>query len=383
MPVETPLLPTDELVTSIFDGILEERPWQSFLYHIRMRTDSEVSALSLRPGGQGVNPIVLVDRRYEISKERARRMAKKYGEMVDIDPISANLRSRGAVLNLSDILDDEALEANEFYRVLMKPLNVKHYIGACFGEPNGWNCLLRLMNRPDKPGYDAKDEALLRELLPYLEKALSLFSELRRARSELREFRESLGRLTIGALVLDSAGRVIDSNEVGMRIFNENPAISIVSKKIVINNPRSQARFDLLTKQALEWAERNYDSPFVESLRVEISDGSALDILIRTLRNVDRFIGATSPAIAIYISHSLTPFRIHVSFLENLFGLTATEARLASLLADGNTLSEAAKTLGVTDTTVRGYSKAIFSKVGVNRQADLVRVILKSVAMIA
>ena len=77
--------------------------------------------------------------------------------------------------------------------------------------------------------------------------------------------------------------------------------------------------------------------------------------------------------------HQLAPEHI----IEKLFGLTPTEAYLASLLANGFTLQEAAIKLDITENTVRSYCKRIFAKMGINRQADLVRIILKSVALLA
>lgn len=43
---------------------------------------------------------------------------------------------------------------------------------------------------------------------------------------------------------------------------------------------------------------------------------------------------------------------------------------------------EAAQTLGLAENTVRSYLKSIFGKTGVNRQAELVRLILQSVAVL-
>lgn len=63
-----------------------------------------------------------------------------------------------------------------------------------------------------------------------------------------------------------------------------------------------------------------------------------------------------------------------------LFGLSPAEARLATRLADGDGLDEAAQLLGISRNTVRSQLQSIFAKTGVNRQGDLVRLLLSSVA---
>lgn len=55
------------------------------------------------------------------------------------------------------------------------------------------------------------------------------------------------------------------------------------------------------------------------------------------------------------------------------FGLTAAETRLAARLKDGLTLKEAADELSVSVNTVRNQLRAIFDKMGLNRQSELVR----------
>lgn len=55
------------------------------------------------------------------------------------------------------------------------------------------------------------------------------------------------------------------------------------------------------------------------------------------------------------------------------FGLTAAEARLAARLKEGLTLKEAADELSVSVNTVRNQLRAVFDKMGLNRQSELVR----------
>ena len=61
--------------------------------------------------------------------------------------------------------------------------------------------------------------------------------------------------------------------------------------------------------------------------------------------------------------------------LTSLYGLTDAEARLASALSGGHSLESAAVLLHVQPSTVRAHLKAVFRKVGVNRQQDLVRLL--------
>ena len=69
--------------------------------------------------------------------------------------------------------------------------------------------------------------------------------------------------------------------------------------------------------------------------------------------------------------------------LEHLWALSPSEARLTAAIANGLSLVEAAEELGLTTETARNYSKRVYAKTGARGMADLVRLALTSVAVLA
>lgn len=65
------------------------------------------------------------------------------------------------------------------------------------------------------------------------------------------------------------------------------------------------------------------------------------------------------------------------------YRLSPVETRLASTLASGATLSEAAETLHIKEQTARSYLKQVFIKTGTRRQGELIRVMLTSISRAA
>ncbi len=63
--------------------------------------------------------------------------------------------------------------------------------------------------------------------------------------------------------------------------------------------------------------------------------------------------------------------------LRILFGLTRAETKLAMVLLDGKSLSEAADLNDVGRETVRSQLKSIFLKTGTRRQSELIRLLLR------
>ncbi|HEX3429655.1 MAG TPA: helix-turn-helix transcriptional regulator [Rhizomicrobium sp.] len=66
----------------------------------------------------------------------------------------------------------------------------------------------------------------------------------------------------------------------------------------------------------------------------------------------------------------------NVGRLAEFFRLTPAEQRLTQYLASGGRLSDAAREFGVSPHTVRNQLRAVFEKSGVQRQADLTRLVM-------
>jgi DNA-binding CsgD family transcriptional regulator len=85
--------------------------------------------------------------------------------------------------------------------------------------------------------------------------------------------------------------------------------------------------------------------------------------------------GQTISAVAFVTDASRRP-RPTQDILRTLYVLTPAECRVALLLSDGLAPRKIASIIGVSDNTVREQIKNIFSKTGVNRQGELIRLLL-------
>lgn len=65
--------------------------------------------------------------------------------------------------------------------------------------------------------------------------------------------------------------------------------------------------------------------------------------------------------------------------LRQKLGLTAAEARVALLLAQGATYRSLAEQIGVAEETVRSHVKSIYSKTKINQKAKLTQTIMSLV----
>ena len=86
------------------------------------------------------------------------------------------------------------------------------------------------------------------------------------------------------------------------------------------------------------------------------------------------------PAALVYIRDASSKSLASEVVTKQLFNLTKAETALAMELANGLSLEEAAEVLNIRRNTARAHLRSIFSKTGVRRQTELVRIFLNSVA---
>jgi DNA-binding CsgD family transcriptional regulator len=174
-----------------------------------------------------------------------------------------------------------------------------------------------------------------------------------------------LDRLVLGVILLDDRGRVTYMNQSAAELFGVEPGLSDPSEGET-RDPRSKAVYGRV--RAMPEGRTLYQHP---------DDGRPLSILSAKLdwpawqgypsRRFARALFVGDPKLG-----SGDPF----GNLGRLYGLTESEAHLATLLVGDLTLVQAAKQLDITESTARTVLKRILAKTGTRRQASLVRLLL-------
>jgi DNA-binding CsgD family transcriptional regulator len=173
-----------------------------------------------------------------------------------------------------------------------------------------------------------------------------------------------------GVILCDARARVVFANRIAQGMLAGREGLRLgPANDLCASVPAETTALRRLIQAA--------SSPDVASresagaIRISHAAGQGLPLLVCPLRAARTVIRAV-----IFIGDHRCSIRRAQQAIRRWYGLTPTEARLATTLAEGATLEQAAAAMGVTRNTIRTHLKRVFAKTGTNRQGALVRLLL-------
>jgi DNA-binding CsgD family transcriptional regulator len=189
-------------------------------------------------------------------------------------------------------------------------------------------------------------------------------------------FEDALDRMPQGALLSDATGCVLFANRIAREILATGDGLRSNGERLRADSPDQTWTLRSAIAQVLA---PNHPSASGRMLALKRrSLRRPLSVLVtpigRTPSNPIRPI----PIALILVTDPEREAMPAAAQLRQLYDFTSTEAQVALLVARGEGVSAAAETLGVTRSTVRTHLLRIFEKTNTTRQAELVRLLLRS-----
>lgn len=256
----------------------------------------------------------------------------------------------------------EELENESFYTDILRPSGLGWCAGTSVRAPSGDTLVLSVEKAWANGPVSREVADQLDTLRPHLARAAVLAGRLgfERARTAVA----TLEMVGLPAAAVTQAGRVVATNP---GFLASAPAVHVgAQNQVQFHSAMVQQMFLEALTRPVSLARTGRSIPVAGTAE---SPPLIAHVLPLRLAGLDVFAGAVS----ILFLTPLTPQNSPApEMLQALFDLTPAEARVASLLIDGNTIDTISKTHSVSLNTVRTQLKSVFQKTGVDRQVDLV-----------
>lgn len=226
----------------------------------------------------------------------------------------------------------------------------------------------------------AADSALLSNLAPYVQTALSALERMHRARFEAALSNGGLARSGTGWMLFDANARVLAIEpETARNLADQTGFTPRVGEHLRTIFPDAGKKLSETASRFAREADSLPDSivlctePHIDAVLIPTPRNSSL------AEDADAFPDAAMVAYCRFETGGTSERSAHFA---RLFSLPPREAELAIALADGHSISEAATAMGLTLETARNYSKRLYAQLGVRGQTELVRLIHRSSAVL-
>lgn len=362
----------DRLVASLYDAALDSRLWNIPMEHLRELFQANYVTLILRIPDQSDAGLMIVAGNIE-GEGKVTYLTYPHSSTPFIN------QPADKVFTVDDLMSEKDWRASSYFQHWCGPKDVFHVMGVDIATPDSGKLRFRITRPESAPAFSARDRALCELILPHLRRALNMHNQLDRSQSMGTLYSQAISRLSVATIVLDESGRVLQHNPIAQELLTSADGLKLVAGRLEASYPSDNRELQRLVRGA--FARQGKESPpIAEAVSITRPSGQvSLVVVVESVPSLEWAESKGQPAVVVYIRDAVGKSLASTTVPKQLFNLTPAETALSLELANGLSLEEAAEKLNIRRNTARAHLRAIFSKTGVRRQTELVRVMLNSV----
>ncbi len=286
----------------------------------------------------------------------------------------------GSIIHEQMFITEAEIDRSEYYQEFLAPFDFRYHAGAVLENSSDVVAAVTLQRSSRAGAFASEDIKRFSLLLPHFQRALLIQQRLETLQRREQMLIEVLDRLPTGVMILDGHTKPVVMNRAAESIIAYGDGLRSGPDGLAACRPRETAALRKLVSDALA-SVTGRGTVAGHSLHLSrpsgkrpliawvVPSGSAL-MLELTL---------AGPHVLLFVADPETRPQVALApaFIR-FYGLTPTEARLLQVLVNGATPENAQVEFGISMATVRKHLQTIFGKAGVNRQTDLVRLVLSS-----
>ncbi len=369
-----------DLIGEVYDAALDETLWPSLAPKIANTFGSASAQIQVRHLEAGrVERLALTDN----YKGHDLQAYESYYAARDVWVARAAALGMSGVVASKDLISDAEFEQSEIYQDWARSLGIFYVVGAVFRISDDQLGVLGIHRPRAGGGYDDEAKARASQFLPHLKRAIEIRHRLAGPATARAVALEALERSGTATLVASGDGRLLFANRRAEELLRTGDAVLAAGGRLTARDHEAAARLSALIRTSAATAGGS-GSGSGGVLSIERGERLPLTVLVAPFRPAREGFGAPLPAAIVFLRdpESQSPRSLA---LQGLFGLTAAEATLAAGLAtglaQGKGVEGLATQLGISLNTAKTHLKNIFAKTGSSRQAQLVALVLGSVAV--
>ena len=366
----------DRILASLHEVALDHAHWSTAtaLIDEALRTHGSSMAFG---DGRSDEAIRIYSTWYFVRGERRRDLERDYYKnYYHLDERVPRVRHLpdSQLFHVTDLYTEVELKTSAAYNEILARGQTRNSIHVRLDGPNGSRIIWVVNDPVDGNGWSSAQLDSIRRLLPHIRQAVLLQQALAGAGALGATLTELLDTTGLGIVQLDGRGRIVAANERAREVLRAGDGLVDEGGFLYARTPEDDATLQGLLTRALPpfGAQGVGGSTMVR--RASSPSPLALHVNPVSRRETDLRVWPVAALVLVVDPASQT--RIDPAVAAAALGLTEMESRVAVLLADGMNVREVAAATGRGESTIRSHVKHLFTKHGLSRQADLVRLVL-------
>jgi len=370
-------------IGDVYQAGLDPARWQGVLAAATRFVGGASATLFSKTAGRAPGLLVY---EHGIAQRFQRLYIDQYVKL-DPAPTAAHYTSNGAAttrrffaeleqpIATSDLASRADFLETRFYREWARPQGVVDFVGAALDNSVASAAMFGVFRHERNGLTDDETRRRMRLIVPHIRRALMMTRELETRAFQAETLAVAFDGLSAGMIVVDANADVVYANRAGQAILRAGDMLRVLGGRLAAADPAA----DQILREAFAKIAEAGGLPFgrrgaVVPLIGRGGERHLAHVLPLTPGTHSRASICPEAAAALFVHRAaLDTAESHA--LAKAYRLTPTELRVLRAVAEIGGLPEVAAAFGVSESTVRTHVRRLFEKLGVNRQADLVKII--------
>lgn len=261
-------------------------------------------------------------------------------------------------------------------------LETHHNVSASSSDDaDGARYTLWLFRSLDAQAFDAEEASVCEIVAGQIRRGCEISARIGTSEVERKLYSTVMDRLAVGVVILDVGGHIVRCSPKAEEALAERDGLQLQAGKLRATCAKEDREFQAAIRMAVQSAAGGIQTTRGIAL-TRLSGHRNLGVIVQAVPGALKAGAVATPTVAIFIRDPEAMAEVEGELVRQLFDLTPAEAAVARRLASGLSLEDAASSLDISRNTARAHLRSIFSKSGITRQTELVRLMLNSAAML-
>lgn len=352
-----------QLVGDVYEAAHNAPHWEVALTGIANALNGTSTVISV------LDPATLTDSVQVIIREDPANVDsyQRYYHRINVHAAEAAKYDAGHVVSGDAILSTQELIKTEFYNDFLRPQDLFHILGCVLAKEKNLHGVFTTYRSKNSEAFGPEEERLVELLYPHLQRACRFGNEM----SILKAHGSAAEALDVGVIAISWDASVLSCNAFGSKILEAADGLTLADGMLAVNASPPKVLHNFLQATLALCRRSTLTAPHA----IGIARPSGLrSYILRSMpvHNPGGTIrGRNVPAALLFILDPECGLGDIESILQDVFGLSSTEAALAALMASEGDLTQVCEQMHVRKSTARTHLQSVFRKLDVTKQAQL------------